>query len=40
MESFVNEEKYYSGQVQYSDGTSLNFVNGLCTGGKSVEGDF
>ena len=30
----------YSGKVEFSDGTFLNFTKGLCTGGKSSEGDF
>lgn len=30
----------YSGKVEFSDGTSLNFTKGLCTGGHSSEGDF
>lgn len=30
----------YSGKVMYSDGTYLTFTKGLCTGGKSSEGEF
>lgn len=30
----------YSGKVEFSDGTFLNFTSGLCTGGKSSEGEF
>ena len=30
----------YSGKVEFSDGTYLNFTKGLCTGGKATEGEF
>lgn len=30
----------YSGKVEFSDGTYLNFTKGLCTGGKASEGEF
>ena len=31
---------YFSGDIQFSDGTKLTCVNGMITGGKSTEGDF
>lgn len=41
MESLVKDgSTYFSGQIQFSDGTNLNVTNGMITGGKSAEGDF
>lgn len=40
MEKSTSTGSKYSGKVEFSDGTYLNFTNGLCTGGKATEGDF
>lgn len=40
MEKFVDKANYFSGDIQFSDGTSITCVNGMITGGKSTEGDF
>lgn len=40
LEKSASTGSKYSGKVEFSDGTYLNFSNGLCTGGKATEGDF
>ena len=39
-EAFVEKATYYSGKIEFSDGTFLNVTKGLITGGKSSEGEF
>ena len=39
-ESYIKKSTYYSGKIEFSDGTFLNVTNGLITGGKSSEGEF
>lgn len=40
MAEIVENEKYFSGDIIFSDNTKITCVNGMITGGKTTEGDF